>query len=84
MQLHIIAVRDIKADVFGQPQFVASIGGAIRSFGDECQRKAEGNVMAAHPEDFELYQLGTYNDARASFELFDNPKQIAVGTNYAK
>ena len=37
MKLHIVVIRDIKANVFAQPQFVANIGGFIRSFADECQ-----------------------------------------------
>lgn len=82
MQYQIIAVRDIAADMFAQPQYVASIGGAIRSFGDECQRRSDTNLMFAHPEHFELYHLGTYDDSNARFTLFEEPKQIALGSNY--
>ena len=41
MKLHIVVIRDIKANVFAQPQFVANIGGFIRSFADECQGDPE-------------------------------------------
>lgn len=82
MKLHIICVRDIKANCYGQPQFVASLGGAVRSFGDECQRADANNVMHKHPEDFELYDLGWFGDGDAHFELHETPRQIAVGSNY--
>lgn len=77
MKLFIIAVRDRAADVFGQPNFVLTIGGAIRGFSDEV-RKGEG-VMSKHPEDFDLYHLGTYDDSNATFELLERPRQIAIG-----
>lgn len=84
MKMTIVVVRDIAANVFAQPMFVASVGGAIRSFGDECQREDKGNIMFQHPEDFELYELGWYGDGDAHFELHATPKQIAVGSNYKR
>ncbi|WNK14986.1 MAG: nonstructural protein [Microvirus sp.] len=81
MILQIVAIRDIKADVYAQPYFVGSLGGAIRSFGDECRRIAPDNLMYNHPEDFELYELGTYDDANATFNLI-KPRQISCGGNY--
>lgn len=89
MELKIIVVRDIKADVFMQPQFVSSLGAAIRSFGDECQRQDENNILWKHPEDFELYHIGNWDDNSGSFDVehdgsgFDR-KQIAVGSNYKR
>lgn len=84
MKLHIVVIRDIKANVFAQPQFVPSIGGFVRSFGDECQREDANNLMFKHPEDFEAYDLGWYGDGDAHFELHDKPKQIAAGSNYKR
>lgn len=85
MKLAIIAIRDIKANCFGQPNFVTNIGSAIRSFGDECQREDRNNMLYMHPEDFELYELGWWGDGDAHFEIYnDGPRQIAVGSNYRK
>lgn len=78
MKLKIVAVRDRAADCFGMPNFVASIGGAIRSFADEINRKADNNPLSMHPEDFDLYELGEYDDASGSFETI-KPRQIAIG-----
>lgn len=82
MILHIVAVRDIKADCFGQPNFVPNTGASIRSFGDQCQDEKSG-VLYQHPEDFELYKLGTYNDQDGSFDTI-KPVQLAVGSNYQR
>ncbi len=82
MVLFIVAVRDIKADCFGQPNFVPNLGSAIRAFGDQCNDEKAG-VLYTHPEDFELYKLGTYDDSNGSFECI-KPEQLAVGSNYRK
>lgn len=84
MKMFIVVIRDIKANVYAQPQFVASIGGFVRGFGDECQREAPDNIMSKHPEDFEAYELGWYGDEDAHFELHPKPKQIAIGANYKR
>lgn len=83
MRLIILAIRDIKADCFGAPNFVVSKGSAVRGFADEINRAAENNMLYKHPDDFEMYQLGYYDDATAKFELFDRPEQIAVGGSFA-
>lgn len=79
MILKIVAVRDRAADVFGQPNFVASIGAAIRAFGDEVNRSGDpNNAFNKHPEDFDLYEIGEYDDSTA--ELIPiKPRQLAIG-----
>lgn len=78
MKYYVVAVRDRAADCYAVPNFVASIGGAIRGFADEINRSAADNMFFNHPEDFDLYQLGTYDDADGSFEV-SAPHQIVVG-----
>lgn len=81
MKLFVLVIRDIKADCFGAPNFVASKGGAIRGFQDEINRAAPDNVLFKHPEDFEMYELGYFDDRTAKFELNEVPVQIAVGSS---
>lgn len=82
MLLQIVVVRDSGADCFGQPQYVPSIGGAIRSFGDESQNPQ--SIIYKHPGDYILYKLGTYNDATAKMDLLDVPEQIARAVDFVK
>lgn len=86
MIFHMICTRDIVANVWSPPMFVPHIGQAIRSFGDECRRKEKGNVLAEHPEDFELWHVGEFNDNNGAIAPFgmdsEHRKQIAVGANY--
>lgn len=78
----IIAIRDIKADAFGNPMFVRSKGEAMRMFTDEVNRADQDNALYRHPEDFELYILGTYDDEKGDFQI--TPKeQITTGGSVA-
>lgn len=61
----VCAVRDAAMQAYMQPFFAPKEGAAIRSFVDEVKR-AE-SPMHAHPEDYELFVLGEYNDEDASF-----------------
>lgn len=79
MRYVICAVRDRVADCFGTPIFVTSTGAAIRSFGDEINRADTGNTYYKHPDDFDLFELGAFIDATATFELLDSPRQLALG-----
>lgn len=60
--LVVCAVYDRMALVYGRPMVVSAQGLAIRSFIDEVNRRAEGNTMYDHPEDFQLFRIGSYDD----------------------
>jgi len=60
---HIYAVKDLAVQAFGQPFFVRAKGEALRSFQDEVNGRGNAqSAIAAHPEDYELYELGDYDD----------------------
>lgn len=82
MKMQIVVVRDIKANCFGQPNFVPNLGSSIRAFGDQCQDEKAG-VLFQHPEDFELYHIGEYDDGTGHIEMIDK-QQIATGSNYKR
>lgn len=80
MKYLMVCVRDSAADVFGVPNFVLSKGAAVRSFSDEVNRKAEGNAFNAHPEDFALFYVGTYDDEACLFDPVQ-PEQLVRGVD---
>lgn len=84
MKFVVCAVRDSAADCYNRPFFVASAGVAVRSFGDEVQRAAEDNAMNRHPEHFELWELGVYDDATAAFELLPKARSLARASDFVK
>lgn len=77
-QLIIIAVRDRQLDAFMRPFVAQSNGQAVRSFRDEINRA--GSELNAHPEDYELYLLGTFEETTGEI-LATKPQQIAIATN---
>lgn len=81
MKYVVCAIRDVCADLWGQPIFQASVGSAQRSFTDSVNRDDANNLLSQHPEHFELYHLGYYNDEDGRFDLFDRPKQLLLGSN---
>ncbi|QXP07903.1 MAG: nonstructural protein [Arizlama microvirus] len=79
MKLTLCTVKDRAADAYGRPMFVPSTGIAIRSFSDEINRQAEDNQMYNHSDDFDLYELGEFDDNTGLFSLHDQPKLLTLG-----
>jgi len=75
----ICTVKDRAADAFGRPMFVPSTGVAIRSFSDEINRNNADNQLYNHPDDFDLYELGQFDDNTGLFTLHDQPKLLSLG-----
>lgn len=73
----IVAVLDRAMDAYGRPFFVPALGAAIRSFQDEVNNKE--SPMNKHPDDYDLYRLGIYDDVRGVIEPLGEPIQIAIG-----
>lgn len=77
--LCVCAVRDRAASAFGRPMFLPSKGIAIRSFADEINRVDHENLMNRHPDDFELFYLGTFDEEFGIFNLELNMQSLASG-----
>lgn len=84
MKYVVCVVRDSAADVFGVPYFVQSKGAAVRAFIDEINRPADNNTLFNHPEDFALFELGTYNDEDATFDCVSHGRQLITGKDAKK
>jgi len=76
---YICTVKDRAADAYGRPMFVPSTGVAIRSFSDEINRNAADNQLYNHPDDFDLYELGSFDDNTGLFSLCEQPKLLSLG-----
>ena len=70
MQLFIFCVRDRATEAFGTPMFLQSSGQALRSFSDEVNRKAEDSQLYNHPDDFDLYECGSFDTASGVFDSY--------------
>jgi hypothetical protein len=77
MKMVIVSIMDTAAGAYGRPAFVASEGVAVRQFQDEVNRASEDNQLYKHPDDFQLYYLGTFDDNSGTMDLLGSPKLIA-------
>lgn len=78
----VVAVHDRVAKTYGRPFFTQNINVAIRSFTDEINNATPDNQLYQHPDDFDLFYLGTFDDSIAEFHI-DEKRCIAVGKDLA-
>lgn len=76
MKWLICSVFDEATQIFGRPVFVRAQGEALRSFMDEAQNKE--SAIGQHPNDYELYQMGFFDDGTGEFET-DRPMLMFRG-----
>lgn len=76
MKQVIISVKDTAAQAFGRPIFVPAIPVALRGFRDEVNRSDSTDDLARHPDDFELYEIGSFDDATGIIEVIE-PRLVA-------
>jgi hypothetical protein len=76
MKQVIISVKDTAAQAFGRPIFVPAIPVALRSFRDEVNRADSTDDLARHPSDFELYEIGSFDDATGIIDVIE-PRLVA-------
>lgn len=75
MKTVIVAVKDLSIPAFMAPTPVRAAGQAIRGFQDEANRPAQDNPVHNHPQDFELWQLATFDEETGQFE---NNQQLLI------
>lgn len=80
--LKVYALKDIKGELYEAPFYVRTTAEAIRAF-----RKAyltENSPVRLYPDDFALYELGTFNEETAGFNLKEAPVLICVASEFGE
>lgn len=77
------SIFDSKSKVFQMPFFMLNSDQAVRAFGDAVN-SPESTVISRHPEDFQLYQIGIYDDATATLTQLTPLQMLATGTSLVK
>jgi hypothetical protein len=75
----VICVYDKKAESYSAPFYAQSKGVAIREFADVINKADENSLYYKHPEDFDLYCLGEFDDKTAKFSLSEVPELLING-----
>lgn len=73
--LIIFSIRDSKMETFNRPFCMPAVGAAIRAFQDEVN--TTGSEMNKHPEDYALYDLGTFDEERGMLYANSTPDKIS-------
>lgn len=60
LKLVIMSVYDVCAEVFLTPFFLKTDAEGVRGFEDACADSR--SAIAAHPEDYRLMRIGTFDD----------------------
>lgn len=74
MQLRIYSIRDSKGEIFNNPFFNKTHGEAERNFRDLVNDKQ--TTVGRHPEDYDLYHIGEYDDNTGKIQPLDTPQHI--------
>lgn len=72
-----VAIFDSAADAFSRPEFFPAAPVAVRSFRDAVN-EPKGQFQR-HPDDFELFELGSWSDEKGVFECHKEPIRLARG-----
>lgn len=78
--MYILSVKDTKSDIYGQPMFFPTVGMAIRSFQDALADNQ--NAISKHPDDYNLYTIGQWDDNIGKITALDTPVLAAEGRQH--
>lgn len=79
MKKFVFSVFDIKAKLYSPPWFMNQKGEAIRAFKSIADDKQ--TMVGRHPNDFELYHLGTWDDLDGYFTMADKPTFLVTAAD---
>lgn len=80
--MRIYSIYDAKAECFMQPFYTLTAGQAERSFTEACNDPS--TVFCKYPDDFTLFELGSFDDATGKFTLKETPKSIGLALHFKK
>nr|QJB18896.1 MAG: nonstructural protein [Microvirus sp.] len=81
MNYKVCCVYDRIAQIYGVPNFTNSKGSTVRAFADMINKPDQNNQFYEHPDDYDLYYLGEFDDATGIFSLEDKAELLARGAN---
>lgn len=82
MKKLICSIYDEKSELFTNPILQITKGEALRNFITEVE--SGKSMLSSHPQDFKIYELGTFDDQSAKFIIYDIPRLLDSAINYKK
>lgn len=82
MTKKLFTIYDSKAETYVAPFCLLSRGEAIRAFTDTVNDQSI--PPGKYPEDFSLFELGTFDETNCKFVLYSTPTSLGVGVEFVK
>lgn len=82
MLMKAYSVMDVKAKAYNTPFFMAQDGMALRAFGD-LVRDPKTSIHA-HPEDYSLFHVGSFDDESGIMIAIDAPAYIGKAVDFVE
>lgn len=82
MIVNVYSIRDNKVNGYMQPFFSQTHGSAIRAFADHCLD--DKSMPHKHPEDFDLYFVGGFDDTTGLMQPVQSPQLLAGAKEYVR
>ncbi len=77
--MQLLSIYDMVSQRYMKPFWAQNVGSAVRSFGDMCGEA--DSVLAAHPEDYALYHIASFDDSTG--KLTERvPEKVASASSY--
>jgi len=82
MKLKMFSVFDSKVAAYMNPFFARSTAEAIRMFSDAVGNPQQG--FCKHPEDYTLFEVGSWDDQTAGIDLLQTPHSLAKAIQFVQ
>lgn len=82
MKLRVCTIFDRGVQAHGRPFFVPHTNAAMRAFTDEVNNTQSD--LFKHPADYDLFELGEFDDSTGRFELLIEPRFLVTGSSVLK
>lgn len=81
MKLKMYCVYDSTAKAFMNPWYAPNTPSAIRAFADAIEKDP---MIAKHPIDFSLHEIGTFDTNNASIETLIAPVSLGLASEFIR
>lgn len=68
-------VYDSKSESYSMPLFHLAVGDAQRAFTRAAN--SQESAIGLNPEDFSLFEVGSYDERDGKFEIYEVPRHVA-------
>ena len=85
MKLKLFVVYDAKTESYGVPFFRDFTANAIREWQEVASNKSDKqNQIAKFPADFTLFEIGSFEQATGSLEIYEAKYSLGLASEHVK